>query len=151
MNKLTCDCVYSFTRVLYITCDKNTLIIILTAKIYKKSIIYHRLACRHVPNVMYVSINKQLIGFQNCFSVLSRLRQGKVKRHYWFPNNSGQPYTQSRAIGCPRARGWAAMIYSLMSVCGVTDCGATDSGVTDCGATHSGATSSSVTVVWLFS
>jgi len=29
---------------------------------------------------MYVSIHKQLIGFLNCFRVLSRLRQGKVKR-----------------------------------------------------------------------
>jgi len=94
---------------------------------------------------MYVSINKQPIGFQNCFSVLSRLRQGKVKRHYSFPSNSRQPYTQSRATGCPRVRDWAAMIYSLVNVCGVTDCSATDCGVTGCGATNCGVTDCSAT------
>ena len=48
---------------------------------------------------MQISINKELISFQNCFRIVSRLCLGKILKRFLFSNVSAGNTT----LCCPRA------------------------------------------------
>jgi len=62
------------------TCVRNELIYLYIYIIYNKLIVKQTFCASswliaEINNVIHVSINKQFLGFQNCFGVLSRLHQ----------------------------------------------------------------------------